>query len=177
MLPVSQLTPQNIIDLLDLQPLAFEGGYFRRTYYASERLPAGTLLPRYLPGERRFASAIYYLLTNDAGSFSSLHRLPTDEIYHFYLGDPVELLQLFEDGSSQHVILGQNLLAGQRVQYTAPRDVWQGSHLLPGGSFALLGTTMSPAFEDSDFEEGSCATLVQMVPHEAGLIKQLTRLE
>jgi len=164
-----------IIDLLGLQPLPIEGGYFRRSYYAPETLPSGKLPPRYPAGERHFASVIYYLLSGDAGSFSSLHRLPTDETYHFYLGDAVELLQLFEDGSSSRVTLGQDLVGGQRVQYTAPRGVWQGSHLLAGGTSALLGTTMAPDFEDSDFEEGSCAALVSQYPLEENLIKQLTR--
>ena len=171
----SHLSPQKIIDLLGLEPLSFEGGYFRRTYYAPEKLPAGVLPSRYSPMERRFASAIYYLLTSDPDSFSALHRLPGDEIYHFYLGDPVELLQLLGDGSSRRVILGQDLLGGQMVQYVAQGNIWQGSHLLPGGSFALLGTSMSPAFENSDFEEGSRAALAQSYPQEQILIRQLTR--
>jgi len=170
-----KLSPQKLINLLSLKPLEIEGGFFRRTYYAGERFSPGTLPARYPPGEHRFASAIYYLLTNDPDCFSSMHRLPTDEIYHFYLGDPVEMLQLFEDGHSRRVVLGQDLLAGQMVQYTAAKNAWQGSYLLPGGSFALLGTTMSPAFESGDFEEGLRSNLTRLYPQEQPMITRLTR--
>jgi uncharacterized protein len=170
-----KLTPQIIINRLGLEPLAFEGGYFRRSYEAIERLPAGSLPARYTGDERSFASAIYYLLTSDRDSFSALHRLPSDEIYHFYLGDAVELLQLFEDGSSRRTRLGQDILGGEQVQYVAAAGTWQGSYLLEGGAFALLGTTMAPAFENSDFEEGQRATLLQSYAHERDLIMRLTR--
>ena len=171
----STLTPQTIIERLGLEPLEFEGGFFRRSYYAPESLKAGSLPNRYPAASRPFASAIYYLLTCEPDSFSALHRLPTDEIYHFYLGDPVELLQLLDDGSSRRTLLGQDILGGQQVQYVAEKGTWQGSRLLPGGVFALLGTTMSPAFESSDFEEGRRQTLLQAYPHEAGVITRLTR--
>jgi predicted cupin superfamily sugar epimerase len=169
------LTPQKIIDLLGLRPLTVEGGFYRRTYYAPEALPAGSLPSRYPAADRPFASAIYFLLTSDRDSFSALHRLPTDEIYHFYLGDPVEMLQLLDDGSSRHIHLGQDILNGQQVQFIAKKGIWQGSYLLPGGAFALLGTTMAPAFEDSDFEVASRMDLLQTFPHEQALITRLTR--
>src|SRR5207245_2095434 len=108
------------------------------------RLPAASLPARY--GTDRWAgTAIYYLLTPD--TFSALHRLPTDEVYHFYLGDPVEMLQLWPDGSGRVGTLGQDVRAGQLLQVIVPRGVWQGSRLRPGGAFALLGTTMAPGFD------------------------------
>ena len=83
-----------------------------------------------------------------------MHRLQTDEIFHFYLGDPVEMLQLGPDDSGKVLILGTNLLRGMRPQVIVPAGVWQGSRLLPGGRFALLGTTVSPGFERADYENG-----------------------
>jgi predicted cupin superfamily sugar epimerase len=65
--------------------------------------------------------------------FSAIHRLPLDETYHFYMGDPVEMLLLYPDGHSERVILGHDVLNGQKVQFTVPRGVWQSSHLLLGG--------------------------------------------
>ena len=105
------LTASRLIELLRLEPLPIEGGHFRQTW----RSPAGT--------------AIYYLLTDDPDSFSALHRLPTDEVYHFYLGDPVEMLMLHEAGRVEHVTLGQDILGGQRVQHVVPHGVWQASRL------------------------------------------------
>src|SRR3990170_7895847 len=109
------LTADQIIKLLGLEPLLEEGGLFRQTYRSAEQIPASAMPPRY-GAPRRFATAIYYLLTDDPDSFSALHRLKTDEGYHFYLGDPVEMLLLRPDGSGDRVVLGQDLAAGQRVQ-------------------------------------------------------------
>lgn len=158
----------------NLEPLPVEGGWFTRTYLSKEIIPQDALPDRYTT-EKHFGSAILFLLTPEADCFSALHNLPTDEIYHFYLGDPVELLQLHPDGHSEHIILGQDILAGQRVQYVARRGIWQGSRLIPGGSFALLGTTMAPGFSNDDFYNGCRSELVEQYPHEAELIRALTR--
>jgi len=170
------LTPEQIIALFKLEPLPIEGGLFFQTYKSADTINQGKLPSRY-PESKPFGTAIVYLLTDDPNSFSALHKLPTDEIYHFYLGDPVELLQLHTDGSSQRIILGQDLLAGQKVQHVVPRDVWQGSHLLPGGHMALLGTTMAPGYTDADFTGGDPHLLIPAYPQRANLIDQLTRLD
>jgi uncharacterized protein len=153
-----------LIELYGLARLPVEGGYFAQTYHGAERA-AG----------RPVSTAIYYLLDADPDSFSALHRLPADEIYHFYLGDPVEMLLLYPDGRSERAILGPDVLAGQRVQFVAPAGVWQGSHLRPGGQFALLGTTMAPGYVDSDYTGGEREALVREYPSEADLIRRLTR--
>ncbi|MCB0688758.1 MAG: cupin domain-containing protein [Saprospiraceae bacterium] len=132
------MTAEKIIEWLDLKPLTFEGGYFRRTYL-SEKIKDGKSL----------CSAIYYLIT--PSSYSRIHRLPQDELFHFYLGDPVELMQLSDDGKVTVVQVGNDLAAGQRPQVLVPAGTWQGSQLKNGGNFALLGTTMSPAFAVEDF--------------------------
>lgn len=166
------LTAERIKALLRLEPLAMEGGYFFQTYRSAEEIPREALPERY-QGRKPFGTAIYYLLTPD--TFSALHRLPTDEIYHFYLGDPVELVQLHPDGSGSVTILGHDLLAEMRPQVVVPRGVWQGSRLRPGGQFSLMGTTMAPGFEGSDFEGGSREALRSAYPAFDRLILALTR--
>lgn len=108
------LTPEQIRDLLKMKPLPVEGGYFSETYRSKDALPASAL-PGSYPGERAISAAIYYMLTPD--TFSALHRLRGDEIYHFYLGDPVEMLQLKPGGTGEAVLLGQDVAAGMRLQH------------------------------------------------------------
>src|SRR5947207_10432471 len=117
-------TADELIALLDLRPLPLEGGYYRETYRSADVLPAPAL-PAHYGTDKSAGTAIYYLLTPD--TFSALHRLPTDEVYHFYLGDAVEMLQLWPDGSGSVVTLGQDVRAGQLLQTVVPRGVWQGS--------------------------------------------------
>ena len=121
------------------------------------------------------STAIIYLLSLEEDSFSALHALPTDEIYHFYLGDPVELLLLKQDGGSEVITLGHDILNGQYVQFAVPAGVWQGSHLIRGGEFALLGTTMAPGYVDEDYTPGDRELLIRQYPDRVELITSLTR--
>jgi hypothetical protein len=163
-----------LIQQLGLKPLPVEGGYFRETYRCNDLLHVAGLPARY--STAKFAgSAIYYLLTDEPDCFSAMHRLPTDEIYHFYLGDPVEMLLLHPDGNGERILLGSDLVGGQKVQLVVRRDVWQGSRLVSGGSYALLGATMAPAFDPSDFVAGRREELVRDFPSHADMIRQLTR--
>lgn len=164
-----------LMDRFHLAELPVEGGVFYRGYLSPETIQAAHLPERYRH-DHPIGSGIYYLLTSESNSFSAMHVLPTDEIYHFYLGDPVEMLQLYPDGSSKRILLGQDLMAGQEVQVVAPRDVWQGSRLLPGGKFALLGTTMAPAYINEDFVLGYRAELTARWPDRTELIRALTRV-
>lgn len=154
-------TAADLIAALGLVPLLPEGGYFRETYRSTAR-----------HGGKALATAIYYLLTPD--TFSAMHRLPTDEVYHFYLGDPVRLLQLGPDGG-QVIDLGPDLAAGQRPQWVVPAGAWQGSCLVAGGRFALLGTTMAPGYDPSDYEAGDRGRLTAAYPPWAALIAERTR--
>ena len=163
---------ERLIEELGLQPLSEEGGFYRETYRSEEFFSESALPIRYT-NAKNASTAIYYLLTPD--SFSALHRLPTDEMYHFYLGDPVTMLQLFPDGSHRVVMLGSDVLNGQNVQYLVPKYVWQGSFLMEGGRFALLGTTMAPAFDFSDFVLGDRQSLIRHYPTCEDLIMRLTR--
>lgn len=169
------VTAEDIIRMLHLEPLDREGGMFLQTYKSAELIEGAALPERYTRLPRSFCTAIYYLLTDETDSFSAMHQLPTDEIYHFYLGDPVEMLLLLPEGQSRKVVLGHDILHGQRVQFVAPEGAWQGSHLLSGGKFALLGTTMAPGYEDSDFSIGKRNILTGMYPRETELIRSLTR--
>ncbi len=166
------VTADQLIRHLDLRPLDREGGYFRRTYLADEESAAR---PDRAGGRRALGTAIFFLLTSESGCFSALHRLASDEIYHFYLGDPVELSLLFPEGHSQEIVLGPDVLHGHHVQFVVPRGVWQGSRLVPGGSFALLGTTMTPGFDWRDYEDGDREQLVADYPDDTETIRRLTR--
>ena len=157
--------------LLGLQPLPREGGFYAETYRAALTLPAPAL-PAAYAGARSAATAIYYLLT--PGTASTLHRLPGDEVYHFYLGDPVTLLLLPPDGPGETRVLGPDLAGGMHVQTVVPGGVWQGSRLRPGGAFALLGTTMAPGFDFADFEAADGPALRARHPVFAELIEALT---
>jgi hypothetical protein len=108
-------------------------------------------------------------------SFSEMHQLPGDEMFHFYLGDPVEMLQLCEDGSSEVIVLGADIGSGMKLQHVVPGGVWQGSRLQTSGRFALLGTTMSPGFAYEDYVSGKAAELVRLWPERVEMIRALTR--
>jgi predicted cupin superfamily sugar epimerase len=164
-------TAEQLIRLLGLRPLPREGGWYRETYRAGLELPAAALAPRYRAA-RAAGTAIYYLLT--AGTCSALHRLPGDEVFHFYLGDPVEMLQLDPtSGRGRVATLGPNLASGQEPQVVVPGGVWQGSALRPGGAFALLGTTMAPGFDFTDYEAGDPERLSAAFPAFADRIRRL----
>ena len=143
-----------------------EGGWFRRTYTS-----AGSV--ELLRGVRAQGTAIYYLL--EAGTFSEMHVLASDEIFHFYLGDPVEMLFLLPDGRSAASTLGPDLAAGQRCKSLVPAGVWQGARLVEGGKVALLGCTVTPGFDFADYRGGSYAELAAKWPAEAERIRKLTR--
>ena len=168
------LTIDDLTRHFKLEALPVEGGIFTQTYKASEVIPHAALPARYT-GAKPLGTAILFLFTPDADSFSAMHRLPTDEIYHFYLGDPIELLLLHPDGRSERVILGQDILNEQQVQYVVPHGTWMGSRLIRGGRFALMGTTLAPGFTHDDFDGASRADLIAQYPHAATLITQLTR--
>ena len=153
--------------MLGLVPHPREGGWYVRTYEAAEMVSLG----RY-EGARRTGTAIYYLL--ERGTFSEMHRLKSDEVFHFYMGDAVEMLQLRTGGHGERVVIGTDLAAGERPQVVVERGVWQGSRLAGGGSWALLGCSVSPGFEFEDYEDASAEELVARWPGEAEMIRRLT---
>ncbi|MBN1298967.1 MAG: cupin domain-containing protein [Actinobacteria bacterium] len=142
-----KLKAEDIIRILGLEYLQNEGGYFRETYRSSYM--ADFIGPDGRKERKAVSTAIYYLITPQ--SFSHLQMIPQDEIFHFYMGDPAEMLLLYDDGRYEIKILGQDLFSGQHMQVIVPGRTWQAFSLIEGGDFALLGTTVAPAFENSDF--------------------------
>jgi predicted cupin superfamily sugar epimerase len=159
------VTPEDLIAHYALEPIPREGGRFRQTWAGPERgdgRPEGT--------------AIVALLTTEPGDYSALHRLPTDEIWHFHLGAPLRLLLLRPDGSSDTVVLGPDVLGGQQVQYVVPARTWMGARVLGGdGAWTLFGCTMAPGFTFEGYEHGDVRELARRYPERAALIAELGR--
>lgn len=164
------MTAEEIIRLLQLQPHPEEGGFFREVYRSAETVDPSHLPARYGDG-RCFSTAIYYMLTPE--TMSAMHRVDSDEHFHFYLGDPVEQLHLRPDGTGDVVTIGTDLAAGARPLVTVPRGTWQGARLKPGGTFALMGATVAPGFEFADYTHGISAELCRDWPAFAELIDAL----
>ena len=164
------MTADEIKTQLKLEPHPVEGGHFRRTYTSTLNVQVDR---RGQSATRAMGTAIYYLL--EPGTFSEMHVLASDELFHFYLGDPVEMLQLWPDGRSEVVALGPDLAASQHVQLLVPAGVWQGTRLIGDGKVALLGCTVTPGFDFVDYRNASYAELVSQWPAEAERIKSLTR--
>ena len=157
-----ELTAQQVIELLGLVPLPVEGGYVRETYRSAAGTESGDAA----------GTAIFYMLTED--SFSHLHRLTGDEMYHFYLGDAVELTELLPDGSAKRTVLGSDLLKEECIQHLVPAGNWQGSRLKRGGKWALMGTTMCPGYTQEGYEHGNREYLLGQYPSAADEIRRLT---
>lgn len=160
-----------IIATLQLQPHP-EGGYFREIYRCSETIAKDCLPSRYA-GARSVSTSIYYMLTSE--TFSVMHRVASDEIYHFYSGSPLELLLLHPGGRSEVIMIGPDIRDGQHPQFVIPHGVWQGSRVYAGGSYCLIGATVAPGFDFADFEEGKRADLVNQFPAQSEMITALTR--
>ena len=170
------MQPEKLIELLKLKPLLPEGGYYRQTYISSGRFDSNCL-PSGYGSQHPYGTAIFYLLTCAPNSFSAIHRLPGDEIYHFYLGDPVDMLLLYPDGMGEIVRLGQDIMSGQLVQKVVPAGVWQGARLVSGGFSALMGTTMAPGFLPEDYVPGKRLQLIETYPSFAANIESLSERE
>lgn len=166
------MTAENIKRLLGLVPHPREGGWYVRTYESHEILSPSSFPDARFAGPRRTGTAIYYLL--EPNTFSEMHRLKSDEVFHFYAGDSVEMLQLHPDGAGKIVRIGARMDVGERPQVVAPRNVWQGSRLVAGGRWALLGCTVSPGFEFEDYESGDGEHLAAGWPEHRALILALT---
>jgi uncharacterized protein len=160
-----ELTASYLIDKFGMRNMETENVNFTQTWISSHRTLQG----------KPCGTAIVALLTKEPECFSDLHSLPTDEIWHFYLGDPIELLLLYPDGSDEIRILGQDLISGQHIQTTVRSGVWMGARLMPGGEFALYGNTMAPGYELDDFQEAPIERLLHQFPHRKDLILSMSR--
>ncbi|MFI9610966.1 cupin domain-containing protein [Streptomyces sp. NPDC052023] len=156
------MTPEDLVAHYALEPLPREGGLFRQTWAGPDR-----------PDGRPEGTAIVALLQRD--DHSALHRLPTDEVWHFYLGDPLELLLLAPDGTSRTIVLGPDVLGGQHPQFTVPAGTWMGGRVAEGGAWTFLGCTMAPGFTFEGYEHGDAADLTARYPDLADRIVELCR--
>ena len=158
---------EKIIAELGLEPLPQDGGYFRPAWVSEARLASG----------RAAGSAIWFLLTPE--SFSAWHRLQAEELWHFYAGDPVEHALIEPvSGALRVTMLGSGVTAGQRPQLPVPGGAWQAARLKAGrtpAGWALLGCTVTPAWDEREFELGGRAELLQAFPAAAEWIRALTR--
>ncbi|MGA5382865.1 cupin domain-containing protein [Streptomyces pseudogriseolus] len=158
------MTPDDLVAHFGLEPIPREGGRFRQTWAGPAR-----------PDGRPEGTAIVALLTAGPGDFSALHRLPADETWHHYLGDPLRMLLLAPDGTSNTPVLGPDVLGGQHVQLTVPAGTWMGARVADGGSWTLFGCTMAPGFTYEGYEHGDPVELAARYPDRANLVAALGR--
>jgi predicted cupin superfamily sugar epimerase len=169
------MTADEVKKILGLVPHPREGGFYIRTYESAEMVPANAFADGRYPSSRHTGTAIYYLLEPE--TFSEMHCLKSDEIFHFYAGDPVEMLQLHAGGKGEIIRIGNRLDQGERPQVVVRCKVWQGSRLAPGGQWALLGCTVSPGFEFDDYETDTREALCAEWPDFSRLIRELTHYD
>ena len=172
-MPEHALTAADVIRILDLAPLQVEGGYYRETYTSELHLPANVLPPE-IGSNRSATSVIYYLLTAD--SKSRLHRLVTDEMWHFYLGDSVDLYFFGPHDDYAKIDLGHGILQGQTVQAVVPARSWFGARLQAGGEWALMACSLAPAYSEEDFSMPDAAefdALVARFPAQEQILRDL----
>lgn len=164
-------TVQDWIDHLDLDSHP-EGGYYRETYRTSESIPAGAL-PERFNGPRDVAALIYFLLPAD--SFSALHRIRQDEVWHFYAGAPIILHQIDADGTYRRQTLGRAVTGGQHLHTVIPAGTWFGATVDADTGYGLAGCTTAPAFEFEDFELADRGELSETFPQHRDVIERLMR--
>ena len=165
------LSAQQLIKQYCLQPHP-EGGWFKETYKSTEIISASAL-PERFGAPRVFSTAIYFLL--EQGNFSAFHRIKSDECWHFYTGDPLDVYVLQQDGNLEIVHLGNNISKGLMFQYVVPADCWFASRPAPGSSFCFAGCTVAPGFDFADFELADAIALASLYPMHQSIIKTLCR--
>ena len=148
---------QDIINKMNLIAHPVEGGFFIRNYTAQAKA--------YFPNieeERAIASAIFYLFGKN--SFSYPHYLKQDELWHFYSGNPVELLLLHNNGSSELITMGSDILSNQKPQVSILAGTIFCAKMVKNVEYSLIGATLSPAFEYGDYHEVDCSELLNKFP-------------
>lgn len=168
-----RISAESLIRDLDLKPLPWEGGYYRETWRSDVIIPQKGLGSAY-SGSRSAGTSIYYMLTPD--TLSKMHRLPSPETFHFYMGDAVEMLLLHPDGADQTITFGQDISAGQHLQFTILGNTWMGGRLVAGhqNGYALMGTTVAPGFDFNDLEMGTTDALLDAYSGPSDMIRALT---
>ena len=158
-----------LISRLGLSPLPGEGGFFARTWTSAARGPDG----------RATGSAILFLITE--ADFSAFHRMGIEEVWHYHSGDPAELVRIDPRTRDCRVsVLGPDVAGAHAPQAVVPPGQWLGARIREAGSaaahgWALFGCTLSPAWDEREFELGSREALLREFPEHAAVIRALTR--
>jgi predicted cupin superfamily sugar epimerase len=170
------MIPKQIIEWFQLQPNIAEGGYFAGTYQSATSVPVSDSTGSAKGEPLSICSAIYYFL--EADTCSVIHKVATDMIYHFYSGDPVEMLLLYPANSVKRYeicFFSNDIAAGAHPMKIIPGGTWLGSRLTPGGSYSLMGVTMAPGFDPKEYAIGQRDDLIKEYPEAKSLIIELTR--
>ena len=162
-------TAKQFIEHYRLQPHP-EGGWYKETYRSTETVPASSLTQRF-GGERNFSTAIYFLL--EQGNFSAFHKIKSDECWHFYAGQTLQVYVLHDDGKMEIIKLGSDIMSGELFQYVVPANCWFASRPAPKSDFCFVGCTVSPGFDFEDFEMAKTETLIELFPLHEKIIKEL----
>lgn len=159
------------IDKLTLQAHP-EGGYFSEVY-RSEEIISGDYLPARYGTSRSFSTSIYFML--EGNQVSTFHRLKSDELWHFYDGSALDIYIIDEPGSLNKIRLGNNISAGETFQTVVKKNTWFGAEIIDKSSFALIGCTVTPGFDFSDFELAKMNDLIKKYPEYEEIIINLTK--
>ena len=167
------ITANQIIAHYNMTPLPEEGGWYVETYRAKQIIDKSALPNRY-NGERTTSTAILYLITPD--TISKMHRVKSDEIFCYHLGDPAQMLWLNEDGSTSEITIGPDILNGQTPQVIVPHGTWQGTRLPEHSKhgWCLMSCIVAPGFEFADYEHGQTEALLTQWPTAKDQIIRLT---
>jgi predicted cupin superfamily sugar epimerase len=161
---------QQWISKLNLQPHP-EGGYYCEVYRSDEFIQQSSLNNRY-NNKRSISTSIYFLLEGE--QFSAFHKIQSDELWHFYDGSSINLIIILADGTLQKLKLGLN--DGEFPQIKIPKNTWFAAHPIDTKSFSLVGCTVAPGFDFTDFELGKREKLLRSFPKHKNLITQFTRI-
>ena len=159
------------IKKLQLTP-HIEGGAYREVYRSSLSIPS-ECLPILFHGDRNICTGIYFLLRR--GQFSAFHRIASDEIWHFYYGDPLLIHEINHGGLLTTHRLGSNPETEEVFFTVIKAGSWFASVPATDSEYSLVGCTVAPGFDFADFEMAERAALSGWYPGHAELIGTLTR--
>jgi hypothetical protein len=164
------MTIDYLVKTLKLSPHP-EGGFYKETYRSAEKID--TSVNQAFPSGRNFATAIYFLIGKN--NFSALHKIKSDETWHFYYGDALEVVEIDKQGEVKITLLGNKIHEGEVFQYTVKANTWFGSRVRQGGLFSLVGCTVAPGFDFADFEMAERDHLITAYGKHETIIREMTR--
>jgi predicted cupin superfamily sugar epimerase len=167
--PADKLTADEILDLLKLEPNA-TCGFVRQTFVSRQSLAAGAL-PSPFADARPLGSALYFMVT--PGAPVRLHRIRNDQLYHYYLGSPLEVFMLHADGRTERVVVGPDLRSGQAVQLLIPGNTFHTARLVGRGQWFLGASTEWPGVVPADVEIGKLDLLADQYPGVAADLRAI----